>query len=143
MPVKFHGGVEYLFSPLTDGDMDELDLWARAQMVRVAMEAVKDQQPRFQAAVAATAARESLIVSWADTSGTREGVARMIWQSVKRKHPTVTYEQCQSHARVPQNVDACLVAYGELNKVPGLEDSAAPGGDGKDADPSSASSGSA
>lgn len=106
------GGTEYLVSPLTDGDISELDNWLQARYISRIRESLAQQYdgaeniPDAEYTRAMTlAGKEALGISWMSGEGARlmasvDGISRVLWQMIKRRQPDVTHafirEQCYS-----------------------------------------------
>lgn len=125
-PVPFDmGSVEFQLSPLTDRDISELDNWLRARMVRAARESLPDdatpeqRQETIGAAVVATAGVCLLSDLCASVMATPDGLARVIWQSVKRNHPGLTPEDVEVLLFKETNaIDEALMAFDLANNSP-------------------------
>jgi hypothetical protein len=125
-PVPFDmGNAEYLLSPLSAGDISELDNWLRARMVRAARESLPDDATADQrretigAAVLATAGVCLLSDLCASVMATPDGLARVIWQSVKRNHPRVTPRRIEVLLLKDDSaIDESLMAFDIANNSP-------------------------
>ena len=89
------GGRTYRLSPLTDGDVGELDNWVRARTIRAAREAGRglpepEAQTLMREAFAFAATQTWLGVLGGDCS--IDMLARLFWQLVKRHHPDASLE---------------------------------------------------
>ncbi len=119
------GSVEYQLSPLTDRDISELDNWLRARMVRAARESLPDdatpeqRQETIGAAVVATAGVCLLSDLCASVMATPDGLARVIWQSVKRNHPGIMPNDVEAALLKESNaIDEALMAFDIANNSP-------------------------
>jgi hypothetical protein len=89
------GGVEWKMSPLTDLDHEELNQWVRSQHVRTAIEAAKGLDRETFDRVVGVALNQAHTLEWTNedgraVAGTLNGMAQLIYQSVKKCHPKAT-----------------------------------------------------
>lgn len=114
VPIQI-GGQEYLMSPLTDQDISEIDEWLRARVIRAAMQAIPgNAEAGARDAALAQAMKVAMTISWVSGDGPKmmssvDGIARILWQSLKHRHPKVVYEELRA-----QMFDAANVA--EFNR---------------------------
>jgi hypothetical protein len=113
------GGRAYRLSPLTDGDVGELDNWVRARTIRTAREAGRGlPEPEAQAlmrqAFAFAATQTWFGVLGLDCS--IDMLARLFWQLVKRHHPDASLEVVrQAIAASPDELADALDAFDLLH----------------------------
>lgn len=88
--------------PLVEADYDELDEYVRGRFVAAARASLADEAlgtPLWDATMG-VAMREALSIRWNRRPGLelltsdRRGLARLVWQSVKRAAPGVTLAAC-------------------------------------------------
>jgi hypothetical protein len=113
------GGRTYRLSPLTDGDVGELDNWVRARTIRTAREAGRGlPEPEAQAlmrqAFAFAATQTWFGVLGRDCS--IDMLARLFWQLVKRHHPDASLDAVrQAIAANPDELADALDAFDLLH----------------------------
>ncbi len=119
------GGRAYRLSPLTDGDVGELDNWVRASTIRVARQSGRGlSEPEAQAlmrqAFASAATQTWFGVLGRDCS--IDMLARLFWQLVKRHHPDASMEAVrQAIADNPDELADALDAFDLLHPTPDAE----------------------
>jgi len=119
-PVKI-GNVELLMSPMSDKDISEIDNWLRATYLanaRASLNGETNQALRNE--TIAVASKEAMTISLFSEHGKRmlgtvDGMARLLWQSVHRNHPTVTYEELRAQLFDPSNLNAVNEAFNKAN----------------------------
>ena len=99
--MKDGNEVTYQLVPLTDRDYDELDNWVKEQIIESAVQGAKHLEPSIQKLVIDSAVAQASGASWLTPTGTKlivtpRGIARMLWQSIKRNHSTITYKEILS-----------------------------------------------
>ena len=119
--IDFADGTSYLMSPLTDRDISELDEWLQVRYIQLAVSSLgpkatleERNEVRLQAAEAASS------LTWLSGRGASvmasiDGVTRMLWQSIKREHPTVTEQELRKHMYAPENIAAVRDRFERLN----------------------------
>ncbi len=93
--------VEYRIAPLEDHQIDEVNNWLRSRMIKIASESLKgvtDQEQRDE--VLGAAIREASKLDFMTGRGFRElvnrnGISQLLWQSLRREHPTVLLENAK------------------------------------------------
>ena len=124
VPIKFNDGVEYLYSPLTDKDIDEMDEWLQARSIENARNSLapglsaEERQETLSIAI-----RDSLGITMLSGIGAKmvatvAGMTRLVWQGVKKNHPDVTIEQLRSHLLHPENIREANRVFESTNAVP-------------------------
>ena len=92
VPATFRlsDGNEYTFSPLTLRDLAEVRGWERQQRVKAFLDAC----PKAQVALASPTIARILSepVSDQEAMGNIAGSLFLLWRSISRKHPAITYE---------------------------------------------------
>lgn len=121
-------------SPLTDRDQAELDEYVQSRLIDNARRSLPDDaDDKLFKRVMTLAMRESLGLSYGWPPGslvfrTPSGLARLVYQCVKRESKDVTLDQLIGLMRVDQNVIEFNLAFARAN--PPLPDVAAAGGGG-------------
>lgn len=117
-------GKELHFSPFTDKDIAELDLWVRAEFIKTARASLEPAMSQLEREETLTVAmRAASGLSWmsgqgAQMMGTVTGMARLAYQGVKRNHPEITCEWLQKQLFDIKNVDAVRAAFEAANHLP-------------------------
>jgi hypothetical protein len=121
-PIRL-GGKEYLMSPLSDRDIEELDQWLKSKVIQMAIDAIpQNASDQICRSVLDSANRVAMEISWMSPEGARQmrtldGMARLFWQSIKINHPEMSHidvRKCLVDARV---VDEALSAFDDLNNL--------------------------
>ena len=89
------GGHTYRLSPLTDGDVGELDNWLRARTLRTAREASRGLPESEAQSLMRQAFAFAATQTWFGSLGgncSMDTLARLFWQLVKRHHPDASLE---------------------------------------------------
>jgi hypothetical protein len=114
--------IELRVTPLTDRDISEMDAWVRARVVSTAQASLspsmsKEERQEVLTVAMQTAQAESMLSArGAEILGTIDGMARLMWQTIRKHHPEVTVEQLSSWMYNPINVDAATVLFRQLNQ---------------------------
>lgn len=114
------GGKTYQASPLSDKDLAELDNWVRADFIRTARQSLTPGMTSAER-------DETLSIAMREAQGlcafrgtgakqlaTLPGMIRLVWQSIKRNHPTTTEEELSALLLTP---DKAAEAIAEANSV--------------------------
>jgi hypothetical protein len=115
------GAFEYQASPLTDRDNDELDNWLKHHIVNTARELMKGEtDPIFRREFIEIAQERSLLASFqsyigVQVFGTPIGLARMVWQLIKKSHPKVTHQELVSQMRDDKNIERVMEVFQALH----------------------------
>lgn len=110
-----------LLTPLTDKDIEEINNWFRAEFVKIARMSFDDSMTQDERAeVLQCAMREARESHWMSASGERviktpEGMARVLWQSFKKEHPSLTVEEVRELIMTPGNLEMALTVWREVN----------------------------
>jgi len=121
VPVTIDG-VEYRFSTLSDRDLCELDEWVRSQYLRVAQSTLP-QDPAARDAYFAVITKQAMKLSWFSGEGlahtaSLEGIARLMFQSVKKLHPDFTFEKAKNIVRDAGHVREVNMGFKRANMRP-------------------------
>ena len=115
------GGQEYFLSPLSDEDNEELNNWLRASFIQMARESLPDGATREEREeTLGIALREARALSWFSHDGSRvvktiDGVARVLWQSLKKRHPDLTHARVRKLITDPATIDYVMSVWREAN----------------------------
>jgi hypothetical protein len=126
-------GKEYRLSPLSDRDNSELTNWLRASFIQMARDSLPGnatQQERDE--TLAVAMREARGISWFSREGAKvmrslEGVARVVWQSLRKEHPELTPEQVREMLVDERTIDHALAVWREINVGNAVKETTQPG----------------
>lgn len=128
-PITFHDGTTYQMSPLSDRDIQEMDLWAQARYIQVSRAGIPDSVSKEDRdAEMRSIRREAMGITWLSGLGaslvaTVDGMCRLLWQSIKANHPDVLENDLRAKFFDPdvaaQNVDEIREMFERLNRVPG------------------------
>lgn len=119
------GGQLYRMSPLNDVDIAELDNWLKARVIRMARESLSpdadeaDRRLTVESAIAYATTLTWMSGQGAKLMATLDGMAQIIWQSIKRHHPNVTPAEIRSKLLDPRSMEEAETAFGMLNRVDG------------------------
>lgn len=121
-PIQL-AGKEFHMSPLTDRDIDELDTWLQAQMVEIARASLKDDMSeREREEILGAAMREASRMTWLSGDGARKmrtlrGVSRVLWQSLRRRHPELSHDEVKSMLMDPATIAYVNTVFRKINNV--------------------------
>jgi hypothetical protein len=124
-PIEL-AGVEYHLSPLTDRDIEELTNWLRASFVRMASESLTPEMTQAQRdEVLGAAMREARKIDWvsgegARTMGTLDGISRVLWHGLRKRHPDLTYEAVRALITDAKTVAKASAVFKALNVPDGV-----------------------
>lgn len=114
-------GVEYWCSPLSDLDMSELDNWVRSQTIQDAERAMTpDMTPEARRDLRTAALEVAGSISWMQGPGARrmatvDGLSRILWHMIKKRHPEVTHEVVRRWCVNPKHAGEAERLFRELN----------------------------
>lgn len=129
MPIKLDGE-EYFASPLDDEDIVELDHWLQQSYIATvrgslkveygSMEAVPDSE--YDRAMRLAYA-EAKAMTWTSGEGAKrmgsvEGVARVLWHQLKKRHPELTHADVCKMMFDVENVKVAREAFQKLDVDP-------------------------
>lgn len=120
-PIKL-GGKEYLLSPLTDGDVEELNNWIRSSVIQMAHASlVPGMEKEVRDEILGAAIREARKMALYNKEGQdfmrdANGVARLLWQGLKKKHPDLTHAFVREQIMTTRvDVSAAMEMFNEIN----------------------------
>src|ERR1700690_4034895 len=109
-------GTAYQFYPLTDGDWEELDLWAGSRVLMLAQQSISSSTPKWlRDEILAAASKASVNIEWRGTSGTNAGETQMAWRALRK---VLALNDLSQLLRNPSNSSEVLRAYLALNSWP-------------------------
>jgi len=120
-PLRFADGTEYQMSPLTDRDISELDEWVRCRFINLAMRSLPDDMSESdRTKFRVNAVHEAMTLTWMSGRGAQQmasvdGIARLVWQSVKRNNPGVAEDELRRHLFSRENLAAVQLQFRRLN----------------------------
>jgi hypothetical protein len=115
--------LEFFVSPLSDRDWDELEDWIQTQHIRLARKSLDDDcTQRERDETLAVAVREAGQVSLVSSQGAQylhsiHGLARLMWHSLRHRHPTLTIEEARGYLLNPANATEFTEAFGRANSL--------------------------
>ena len=118
------GGKEYLLDVLTDVDIEELTNWLRSSVIQAAQASLTDSMtPAERKEVLGVAMDQARGLSWisgdgAKAMGSLSGVARVLWQGLKRRYPDLSHEDVRKLIMDPKTLDYAMSIWNELNVGP-------------------------
>lgn len=100
---------EFLLSPLTDEDIGALSMWMRSRHIHVATLAAEGLPKAagdrlIDRAMMQASSMDIMSHTGAMLIATPDGVARLMFQALRRFHPEVTYQQCQKWMLDPKSL---------------------------------------
>ena len=120
------GGKEYTLSPLGDDDIEELNNWLRADVIRMAESAIDDDTPPDRAREIRRMAIETARgLSWISGDGAKamaslNGISRVVWQGLKRNHPELSHVDVRKLIIDKKTIDYAMSVWKELNLKPAV-----------------------
>lgn len=128
-PAPVHvGDKEFMMSPLTDRDIEEVNNWLRGTFLRIVKESFDatwtpgDRDEALGAAIARARKMTFMSGEGMELMRSSEAVARLLWQGVKKNHPNVTWELLQTELLDPETellsgerVQVAMKEWYELN----------------------------
>lgn len=120
-PIRL-GDVEYRMSPLTDRDISELDEWVRHRYIQLAVDSLpKDTPPEEVTQVRLQATQAALNLTWMSGQGAKilatvDGMTRLLWQSLRREHPDVEYEDLRGQLFSSERLKMVRHSFVQLNQ---------------------------
>ena len=118
-------GKIYRMSPLSDKDIGELDNWIRIRVIRLARQALTGEETEIEKRGIMGAAFEyATSLTWLDKGveemGTLSGVARLLWQVLKRNHPELTTAGLETSIVEGEiNIDESMDVFDLLHNITG------------------------
>lgn len=115
------GKEEYLLSPLTDKDIAALDNWIRARHIQIARSSFTEETtPVERTEILTIAMQQAASLTWMGPSGakimsTLDGVSRVVYQGLLKKHPEITHAKVMSLLFDPEVVKQATEAFKKLN----------------------------
>lgn len=121
-PLKL-GDNEYLMAPLTDMDISELDEWVQSRVMEVARRAlVYATTPTEREEMIRVALKTASSMTWMSGEGSKmmstvDGLTRLVWQSLKKNHPAVTFLELRKQMIDPINVLMFNTMFRKMNQT--------------------------
>jgi len=126
-PITFADGVTYLFAPLTDRQIDQIDEWLQAHVIDVARASLSPEDtPEERDETLTIAMREARKLSLMTTDGIRllatiPGMTFLCWLSLRREHPEVSQDELRTRLMDPANLERVNGAFLKVNQRPGIK----------------------
>jgi len=114
-------GKTYFASPLTDKDIQELDLFVRQQFMKSVYETLPEDLPDSQKEMAVRQAQITCSrMTFMSGEGSRiistvPGMTRLTWQMLQHNHPDLTVEDLHSMLLSPENIRKANEVFNEVN----------------------------
>lgn len=121
-------GKEYFASPLTDGDIVELDHWIQSQYIARVRESLPEDVSEVDYDRAMTLAyKTSLTLSWTEGDGavmmaSVDGVSRIFWHQLRGRHPELKHADVRKMVLDPMNLRIAQETFKRLNLDPVIEE---------------------
>ena len=131
VPLRL-GDTEYRMSPLDDGDLAELDLWLRAEVIKTARASLDESSTPGERELTMRAAHDYagrltvMSPEGARRMATLDGIARYVYFGIRRNHPEVTATDIRAalldprgapnEAEIDRAMDAFALANGTAEK---------------------------
>ncbi len=115
------GEKTFQMSPLTDRDIDSLSNWIRSELIATARLALSDDMTPFERnEILEAAIAKARSVSFGEPSSAPyfksvDGVARVIFQGVRKNHPKLTFEDFKPLLKTKEAIEASMEVWKELN----------------------------
>lgn len=124
-PIEFSAPdgkqISLIMSPLSDKDIAELDSWVQSVCIDNARRSLppnatqKEIELTMNSAMTTAMGLTAFGGSGARLMSTPRGVARLVWQSCRKNHPTLTVEQVTEYMFNPQNINHANLIFRKLN----------------------------
>lgn len=120
MPLRL-ADKEFQMAPLSDLDIAELDQWLRARVFQIAIDSTpKDADEQTRRLIMESAQSVAVELTWMSPEGakqmrTLDGMSRLIWQSIKERHPEITHADVRKMMMDPRTVDEAFSTFDLLN----------------------------
>ena len=116
------GGDTYRLSPLTHGDLAELEEWAQGRIIGVARRAADGLSAEDRRALLGDAAKYAASIDMSSPEAakllaTAEGSCRMVWLSLRHNHHDLTLEQVKDLLSDPASMDGIMAAVDVVNDL--------------------------
>ena len=121
-PIQL-AGEEYHLSPLSERDIEELDHWMQADLIRIARSGLTDDMtPAEREEVLGAAIREASRVQWFSADGARrmrsaDGIARVLWQGLRKRHPELTYKRVRELVVDAKTIQYAMTVFRKVNDL--------------------------
>jgi hypothetical protein len=123
-PLEFADGTKYRISPLTDKDIEELDMWVQSRVIENARNSITpNMSVAERAETLEIAMKLSLSVSFTSDIGAKmiatvPGMTRLVWQSIRKNHPEVTESELRKHMLNEDNIREANIKFSKVNNSP-------------------------
>ena len=121
-------GVEYWLSPLTDKDMVELDEFLQFHVINLARKTLAPNATEAEKERAETIALKMAVgLSWmsgegAKIIGTKEGMTRLVWFSLRKRNPELKLETVREHIFNPAAISSFNTSFRRVNNMPDVSE---------------------
>lgn len=117
-------GITLDCSPLDDESQDALNEWVRDRYLdQVAKMAEKLKNNETKQSMLLSATQFSVSLTWASEMGAQllasvDGIARIVYESCRKNHPNITYEQIKQHMLDPAAIRKANQMFKQVQGVP-------------------------
>ncbi len=113
------GKKEYRVSPLRDADYGEYEVWVQDRFVSVAKRTTKDLEPEERDSILKDAVSKAGAMTISSPEALRlmgsvEGAAMLMYLSIRRRHPDITYDEMVKLLTDPENLEYAMEKYDTL-----------------------------
>lgn len=118
------GGKQYLMSPFSDRDIDEMDNWIRSSVIEMARASLSPAATKAEREeTIGCAIREARQLSFLSPEGAKmaasiDGIARVVWIACRKNHPEVKFEEIRAHITNAETIDYLMQVWDEQNRAP-------------------------
>jgi hypothetical protein len=114
------GGTTYDVSPLTDEAHDSLNEWVRSTLAVKHASLITaltgdDKRVAVEASLKMLSSVTFMSPEGIKLMGTQEGVARMLWEGIRRNHSDVSFEKIKKELVSPEQIRAATAKFEEQN----------------------------
>lgn len=115
------GGAEYHMSPLSDIDIEELNNWLRSRFIQMARDSLPENASQQQVDDTLRVAMQTAHdMSWMTGAGAKQmshpdGIARLLWQSLRKRHPDLTHAQVRALIVSPATIASVMATFDHVN----------------------------
>ena len=123
IPIEFKNGEQYQLSPLTDKELDEIDLWLQSRLINIARHSLTpDLSKAERDEILAAALRESSKLSVFSAAGIQalsniQGLTHLCYISLLRRHPNISRDDIRQLFLELENIDIFNEAFARANAI--------------------------
>jgi len=123
VPLKFSDGTEYSLSPLTDKEIDEIDLWLQGHIIEIARRSLSPTASLAEREeTLSLAMREASSYSMLNMKGIKalsniQGMAHICYVSLLRRHPNIKKDYLRELLQNPDDLETLNIAFEKVNHI--------------------------